>query len=220
MSPPELVEAAQKALGFAKAMGGNQVQLSRDLPSRESRGQRGLAAPLGAGSHRAQPGRRRGRPRRLHPRALPSGLRALRRHRPPHRPALERGGPHQRGRSAARRGQDRRPGRHPDQGRRSLSRGMGMHPRASRTGQADPRAGARAHRRHAAGAPPSGALRRHRLPGAVCGARTSLWAPGSSPPPTPTTPSAPTGPTGRAARIGRPRANSAAAAAGSSIPGW
>ena len=38
MSPPEMIEAAQKALGFAKAMGGNQVQLSRDLPSRESPG--------------------------------------------------------------------------------------------------------------------------------------------------------------------------------------
>lgn len=33
---PELVDAAQKALDFAKAMGGNQVQLSRDLPARES----------------------------------------------------------------------------------------------------------------------------------------------------------------------------------------
>jgi diguanylate cyclase (GGDEF)-like protein len=33
---PELVDAAQKALGFAKAMGGNQAQLSRDLPSREA----------------------------------------------------------------------------------------------------------------------------------------------------------------------------------------
>ena len=38
MSPPEMIEAAQKALGFAKAMGGNQVQLARDLPSRESAG--------------------------------------------------------------------------------------------------------------------------------------------------------------------------------------
>ena len=35
-SPPELVEAAQKALVFAKAMGGNQVQLYRDLPKREA----------------------------------------------------------------------------------------------------------------------------------------------------------------------------------------
>ena len=35
-SAPELVEVAQKALRFAKAMGGNQVQLSRDLPSREA----------------------------------------------------------------------------------------------------------------------------------------------------------------------------------------
>lgn len=33
---PELVEAAQGALDFAKAMGGNQVQLSRDLPIREA----------------------------------------------------------------------------------------------------------------------------------------------------------------------------------------
>jgi diguanylate cyclase (GGDEF)-like protein len=38
MSPPEMIEAAQKALGFAKAMGGNQVQLARDLPNRESVG--------------------------------------------------------------------------------------------------------------------------------------------------------------------------------------
>jgi putative nucleotidyltransferase with HDIG domain len=30
-----MVEAAQKALSFAKAMGGNQVQLARDLPSRQ-----------------------------------------------------------------------------------------------------------------------------------------------------------------------------------------
>jgi len=37
-SPPELVEAAQKALSFAKAMGGNQVQLSRDLPGSEAVG--------------------------------------------------------------------------------------------------------------------------------------------------------------------------------------
>ena len=35
---PELVEAAQGALDFAKAMGGNQVQLSRDLPGREAPG--------------------------------------------------------------------------------------------------------------------------------------------------------------------------------------
>jgi diguanylate cyclase (GGDEF)-like protein len=35
-SAPELVEAAQKALKFAKAMGGNQVQASRDLPSKEA----------------------------------------------------------------------------------------------------------------------------------------------------------------------------------------
>jgi diguanylate cyclase (GGDEF)-like protein/putative nucleotidyltransferase with HDIG domain len=34
----ELVEAAQGALDFAKAMGGNQVQLSRDLPGRETPG--------------------------------------------------------------------------------------------------------------------------------------------------------------------------------------
>jgi diguanylate cyclase (GGDEF)-like protein len=33
---PDLVEVAHKALGFAKAMGGNQVQLFRDLPSREA----------------------------------------------------------------------------------------------------------------------------------------------------------------------------------------
>jgi putative nucleotidyltransferase with HDIG domain len=33
-----MIEAAQKALGFAKAMGGNQVQLARDVPSRESVG--------------------------------------------------------------------------------------------------------------------------------------------------------------------------------------
>jgi diguanylate cyclase (GGDEF)-like protein/putative nucleotidyltransferase with HDIG domain len=38
MSPPEMLEAAQRALGFAKAMGGNQVQLARDLPARESLG--------------------------------------------------------------------------------------------------------------------------------------------------------------------------------------
>ena len=37
-SPPELVEVAHKALTFAKAMGGNQVQLYRDLPSREAPG--------------------------------------------------------------------------------------------------------------------------------------------------------------------------------------
>ena len=33
---PDLVEVAHKALGFAKAMGGNQVQLYRDLPSKEA----------------------------------------------------------------------------------------------------------------------------------------------------------------------------------------
>jgi diguanylate cyclase (GGDEF)-like protein len=33
-SPPALLEAALKALAFAKAMGGNQVQLHRDLPDR------------------------------------------------------------------------------------------------------------------------------------------------------------------------------------------
>ena len=35
---PELVEAAQTALEFAKAMGGNQVQLRRDLPGAETLG--------------------------------------------------------------------------------------------------------------------------------------------------------------------------------------
>lgn len=35
-SAPELVDVAHKALTFAKAMGGNQVQLFRDLPSREA----------------------------------------------------------------------------------------------------------------------------------------------------------------------------------------
>lgn len=35
ITPPEMLAAAQKALVFAKAMGGNQVQLARDLPARE-----------------------------------------------------------------------------------------------------------------------------------------------------------------------------------------
>jgi diguanylate cyclase (GGDEF)-like protein/putative nucleotidyltransferase with HDIG domain len=35
-SAPDLVDVADKALGFAKAMGGNQVQLYRDLPAREA----------------------------------------------------------------------------------------------------------------------------------------------------------------------------------------
>jgi len=35
-SAPELVDAAQKALRFAKAMGGNQVQASRDLPGKDT----------------------------------------------------------------------------------------------------------------------------------------------------------------------------------------
>ncbi len=38
ISPQEMIEAAQKALTFAKAMGGNQVQLARDLPTREQTG--------------------------------------------------------------------------------------------------------------------------------------------------------------------------------------
>lgn len=38
MSPQEMIEAAQKALTFAKAMGGNQVQLACDLPAREQLG--------------------------------------------------------------------------------------------------------------------------------------------------------------------------------------
>jgi diguanylate cyclase (GGDEF)-like protein len=38
ISPQEMIEAAQKALAFAKAMGGNQVQLARDLPAREQVG--------------------------------------------------------------------------------------------------------------------------------------------------------------------------------------
>jgi diguanylate cyclase (GGDEF)-like protein/putative nucleotidyltransferase with HDIG domain len=38
ITPQEMIEAAQKALAFAKAMGGNQVQLSRDLPTREQVG--------------------------------------------------------------------------------------------------------------------------------------------------------------------------------------
>ncbi|OFW55772.1 MAG: hypothetical protein A2133_02855 [Actinobacteria bacterium RBG_16_64_13] len=37
-SAPQLVEVAHNALSFAKAMGGNQVQLFRDLPSREAPG--------------------------------------------------------------------------------------------------------------------------------------------------------------------------------------
>lgn len=37
-SPPDLVEGAQKSLAFAKAMGGNQVQLYRELPAREAPG--------------------------------------------------------------------------------------------------------------------------------------------------------------------------------------
>jgi len=35
-TPPELVDVAQKSLAFAKAMGGNQVQLFRELPTREA----------------------------------------------------------------------------------------------------------------------------------------------------------------------------------------
>jgi diguanylate cyclase (GGDEF)-like protein len=35
-SPRELVEVAQKALAFAKTMGGNQVQLYRDIPAQET----------------------------------------------------------------------------------------------------------------------------------------------------------------------------------------
>jgi diguanylate cyclase (GGDEF)-like protein len=37
-SPPELVEVAEKALAFAKAMGGNQVQLFKNLPGKEAPG--------------------------------------------------------------------------------------------------------------------------------------------------------------------------------------
>ena len=35
-TPPELVDAAQRALAFAKELGGNQVQLSRELPGRDA----------------------------------------------------------------------------------------------------------------------------------------------------------------------------------------
>jgi diguanylate cyclase (GGDEF)-like protein len=35
-SPPELVGAAQKALSFAKALGGNQIQLFGEIPSKEA----------------------------------------------------------------------------------------------------------------------------------------------------------------------------------------
>ncbi len=38
VTPQEMLDAAQKALTFAKAMGGNQVQLSRDLPARDQVG--------------------------------------------------------------------------------------------------------------------------------------------------------------------------------------
>lgn len=38
LSPAEMLEAAQKSLAFAKAMGGNQVQLAADLPAREQVG--------------------------------------------------------------------------------------------------------------------------------------------------------------------------------------
>jgi len=38
ITPQEMIEAAQKALTFAKAMGGNQVQLAHDLPAREQVG--------------------------------------------------------------------------------------------------------------------------------------------------------------------------------------
>jgi diguanylate cyclase (GGDEF)-like protein len=38
ISPSEMIDAAEKALAFAKAMGGNQVQLTRDLPAREQVG--------------------------------------------------------------------------------------------------------------------------------------------------------------------------------------
>jgi diguanylate cyclase (GGDEF)-like protein/putative nucleotidyltransferase with HDIG domain len=38
ISPSEMIEAAQKALAFSKAMGGNQVQLARDALGRESAG--------------------------------------------------------------------------------------------------------------------------------------------------------------------------------------
>jgi len=35
-SPPQLVEAAQRALAFAKALGGNQIQVFRETPGRET----------------------------------------------------------------------------------------------------------------------------------------------------------------------------------------
>jgi diguanylate cyclase (GGDEF)-like protein/putative nucleotidyltransferase with HDIG domain len=38
ISPSEMIDAAQKALAFAKNMGGNQVQLARDIPAREATG--------------------------------------------------------------------------------------------------------------------------------------------------------------------------------------
>jgi diguanylate cyclase (GGDEF)-like protein/putative nucleotidyltransferase with HDIG domain len=38
ISPAEMLEAAHKSLAFAKAMGGNQVQLAADLPAREQVG--------------------------------------------------------------------------------------------------------------------------------------------------------------------------------------
>ncbi|MHB0979174.1 MAG: bifunctional diguanylate cyclase/phosphohydrolase [Thermoleophilia bacterium] len=48
-TPPELVEAAKRALLFAKSLGGNQIQLARDVPKPERRA--GNVVELSASSH-------------------------------------------------------------------------------------------------------------------------------------------------------------------------
>ena len=194
-SAPELVEAAQKALGFAKAMGGNQVQLFRDLPGREARGNvvslphsgreaivRSLAAAVDVRdgyTHEhsrlvselsAAVARRIGLPSSEVARISVGALL------------------HDVGKIGV-----------PDailakEGSLSAG-GMGLHPRASRSWASRSWSRRRSSRTSCRWCSTIRSARTAPATRSSCRARTSLWAPASSRPRTPTTPSAPTGPT-------------------------
>ncbi len=220
ISPQEMIEAAQKALTFAKAMGGNQVQLSRDLPAREQVGNvvslphsgreaivRSLAAAVDV----------RDGYTREHSRLVSELSAAIARRigLPSSDVARISVGAllHDVGKIGVPDAILAKEGKlspeewecireHPELGKRIVEQApelMDVVP---------------------SGVPPSGTLGRHRLSGATAGARTSRWAPASSPRPTPITPCAPTAPTARAAPTAKPCANSCGAAESSSIPGW
>ena len=156
-SRDDVLREADLALIGAKRLGQAVAVYGARLRARRAR----AGAPREHAGQRARPGR--GRQGLLHPQPLPDRLPAVRGDRCRARAGRRAGRAHPPRRPAARRRQDRRAGRHPQQAVRPHRRRVRDHEAALAAGRRH-RRGGRDARGGALGAPPPRALRRQRLP--------------------------------------------------------